>query len=332
MVDQKGMQTILLEDPQTAEQLYGFSGGLLFRDFTKDRADEHWVIIDGDNRIHARCSLWYKEKILFEGKLAGFIGHYDAVDEEVAALLLNHAFAQLRLHNCALAIGPMDGNTWRRYRFITDRGKERVFFLEPDNPDEYVQHFLLSGFRPVAQYFSALNKDLAVRDPKADVLEGRFKAKGISLRPFSAQNSNPDLASMFQLSLQSFKSNFLYSPITEDEFMEKYQPLLRMIKANSLLIAEDNGKPVGFVLALPDYNEGPQPETMVLKTVARLPESKYAGLGRYLVDRVQKEAFINGYRRVIHALMLDQNVSGKISLRYASPVRKYTLYSRQLSS
>lgn len=332
MLHKQKKQITLLEDPQLAKQSYGFSDALPFLDFTKDKADEHWAIVNTENKIQARCSLWYKEKILLADKVAGFIGHYDAINEEAALVLLNHAFAQLEQYNCAVAIGPMDGNTWRRYRFISERGHDPVFFLEPSNPDYYPKHFLFAGFQPLAQYFSALNINLTLRDPKADAIENRFKTAGISLRPFSKQNSNADLNAIFQLSLQSFQSNFLYSPIAEDEFMEKYQTLLPVIKANFLLIAEDKGIPVGFVLALPNYNEGNKPETIILKTVARHPANKYAGLGRFLVDKVQKEAFENDYSRVIHALMIDRNVSGKISLRYASPIRKYTLYSRQLNS
>lgn len=332
MPDKQKKQIILLENPELAKKSYGFSEELPFLDFTKDKADEHWAIVDTENKIQARCSLWHKEKILLKDKTAGFIGHYDAINEESAIALLNHAFAQLRKYNCEVAVGPIDGNTWRRYRFIYERGEEPVFFLEPNNPEHYPRHFLLAGFQPLANYFSALNKNLALRDPKADTIENKFKEEGISLRPFSVQNSKADLGAIFQLSLQSFKSNYLYSPITEDEFMEKYQALLPMIKANFLLMAEDNDTLVGYVLALPNYNEGHKPETIILKTVARHSERKYAGLGRYLVDKVQKEAFENGYSRVIHALMIDQNVSGKISSCYALPIRKYTLYSRQLSS
>ncbi len=331
MFDRQTKQIILLKDPQLVKKSYGFSEKLPFLDFTKDKADEHWAIVDSANKIQARCSLWYKEKILLKDKVAGFIGHYDAIDEEAAIAVLNHAFVQLRQYNCALAVGPIDGNTWRRYRFICERGDEPVFFFEPDNPDNYPKHFLLAGFQPLASYFSALNNNLAVRDPKAASIEHKLKTEGIKLRPFSIENREADLDAIFKLSLQSFKSNFLYSPIAEEQFMEKYQALLPIIKENFLLMAEDNDTTVGFVLALPNYNEGHKPKSIILKTVARHPANKYAGLGRYLVDRIQKEAFENGYSRVIHALMIDQNVSGKISLRYASPIRKYTLYSRQLS-
>jgi L-amino acid N-acyltransferase YncA len=323
-------QFIFFEDPQLTEA-YGFSKELPFLDFSKDKAHGHLILTDSQNKVQARCSLWHKDNYWHEGKKTGFIGHYDSVDEESAVDLLNEAVARLIKYNCQLVVGPIDGNTWRRYRFISQRGDEPAFFLEPNNPDQYPQHFLLAQFQPLASYFSALNKNLTLRDPKANGIENKLKSDGVKLRPFSVENSQADLKAIFLLSLQSFQSNFLYSPIAEEEFMEKYQALLPAIKPNFLLMAEYDGTLVGYVLALPNYNEGNKPETIILKTVARHPGNKYAGLGRYLVDKVQKEALENGYSRVIHALMLDENVSGKISSHYAAPIRKYTLYARQLN-
>ena len=40
-----------------------------------------------------------------------------------------------------MAVGPMDGSTWRRYRFITERGAEPAFFLETYNPDVWPLNF-----------------------------------------------------------------------------------------------------------------------------------------------------------------------------------------------
>ena len=36
--------------------------------------------------------------------------------------VLQRALAQLRVPRCTLAVGPMDGNTWRPYRFVVEPG------------------------------------------------------------------------------------------------------------------------------------------------------------------------------------------------------------------
>ena len=80
--------------------------------------------------------------------------------------MLSRACAALEAAGCATAIGPMDGTTWRRYRFMVDRGPEPAFFLEPDNPDDWPQHWRSAGFSILATYTSAANEDLAVEDPR----------------------------------------------------------------------------------------------------------------------------------------------------------------------
>ena len=58
---------------------------------------------------------------------------------------------RLAAERCTIAIGPVDGNTWQRYRLITEPGTEPPFFLEPDNPDAWPGQFTAAGFTPLAQ-------------------------------------------------------------------------------------------------------------------------------------------------------------------------------------
>ena len=105
------------------------------------RADEHLCVLGKDGEVRAHCSLWWRQTPALPGHRTGAIGHYASADDEAAAPLLDAAVARLREHGCTLAIGPMDGNTWRRYRFVTGddsaQTQEPAFFLEPVNPPEW---------------------------------------------------------------------------------------------------------------------------------------------------------------------------------------------------
>lgn len=321
---------VLVESESAARQNYGFSEAIPFIAFAEEQADEHWVIIDTNNNVLARLSLWFSNKVTLEDVRAGFIGHYAATNEEAAEELLRHALAQLKNHGCQVAIGPLDGNTWRRYRFITERGSEPTYFLEPDNPDDYPQHFLNAGFTPLASYFSTVNNNLAVRDAKAAEIESDFNKRGITVRTFMPEQSDTELHNIFELSLKAFENNFLYSPIAEDEYSRKYRAVLPLTKPDLIFMVEHNGQLVGFQLAVPNWAEGKNPSTVILKTLARHPSTDYAGMGRLLVDKLQHIAHSCGYKRVIHALIYDDNISAKISRHYANPIRRYTLYSHRL--
>src|SRR3990170_9113257 len=103
----------------------------------RHKADDHWMMVDRGGRVLARCSLWWSATPSFDGRRLGRIGHYAAAIPEAATQLLRLACARLAAQGCAMAVVPMDGNTWRRYRAVTERGTEPSFFLDPDNPDDW---------------------------------------------------------------------------------------------------------------------------------------------------------------------------------------------------
>src|SRR4030095_15317427 len=97
------------------------------------RPDEHWVAEEQDRSI-AQLSLWWREAPQLAGARVGVIGHYAASSNDAAATLLEHATRRLSAQGCTLAVGPMDGNTWRSYRFVVERGPEQPLLLETHHP------------------------------------------------------------------------------------------------------------------------------------------------------------------------------------------------------
>jgi L-amino acid N-acyltransferase YncA len=282
--------------------------------------------------IVARGSLWWKETPVLPGQTLGAIGHFAALDESCAIELLEAASNELSVRGCTRAVGPMDGNTWRRYRLLTERGAEPPFFLEPDNPDDYPRWFLAAGFSPLATYFSALSPDLSVEDTRIPRAVQRLEQNGVRLRSLAPGSFLEELRRIYAVSCVSFQSNYFYHPITETEFLAQYEPIRAHIRPELVVLAEHEGKPVGFVFSLPNLAEAPRGhiDTVVLKTVAVLPGRPYAGLGNVLVARCHEAARDLGFRRVIHALMHETNNSLNLSGHYAKPFRRYTLFAREL--
>jgi hypothetical protein len=295
------------------------------------RCDAHSVALR-DGIIVARGSLWWKETPVLPGQTLGAIGHFAALDETCALELLEAASNELGVHGCTRAMGPMDGNTWHRYRLVTERGTEPPFFMEPDNPDDYPRWFLAAGFSPLATYFSALSHDLSVEDPRIPRAMQRLEENGVSLRSIDPGSFQDELRHIYAVSCVSFQANYLYHPIAETEFLAQYEPIRAHIRPELVLLAEQEGKPVGFVFALPNLAQARRGhiDTVVLKTVAVLPGRACAGLGNVLVARCHAAARTLGFRRVIHALMHENNNSLNLSGHYAKPFRRYTLFAREL--
>jgi GNAT superfamily N-acetyltransferase len=294
-------------------------------DFARQKPDE--VLLGWEaNRVIARCGLWWNNVAELPGHVIGVIGHYFAESPAAGAAILNAACDRLKAAGCTLAVGPMDGNTWQRYRFITERGTEPQFFLEPDNPDDWADHWTSAGFAPLARYHSSIATDLGTRDP-------RVRDLGMQFRNIDLARFDEELLRIHGLSLLSFANNFLYTPISADEFVKQYAPVRSFLRPELTILAEQGGELIGFLMAVPDLLQAKRAEpidTMIVKTMAVHPDHARLGLGSCLMDRVHSAGHALGFRRAIHALYHADNHSGKISRRTANIIRTYTLFSRAL--
>ena len=293
-------------------------------------ADEHLVLLDDDGAPSARASLWWREVPTLEGHRLGAIGHFAAANSVAAGALLLDVGGRLRQNGCNLAVGPLDGNTWRRYRWLTERGSEPPFLLEPDNPDAWPAYWETAGFMPLASYFSALNSDLSYEDPQVARAGDRLHKDGVRIRALRVEEFEAELRRIYEVSVHSFGSNYLYTPLPEEAFVAQYAAIRERVRPELVLLAEQEGRPIGYVFNVPDWLRGPQTDTVIVKTLAVLPGRRCAGLGTWLLARAQIVARELGYRRVIHALMHESNNSLNLSARYAKQFRRYTLYARAL--
>lgn len=301
----------------------------------RHQADAHWILVDGVSNIVARCSVWWKSTPPYPGHHLGLVGHYAACTHEAGTQLLAIACNQLAERGCTMAVGPMDGSTWRHYRLITEWGTEPIFFLEPDNPDDWPGHFTNNGFSPLAHYLSNLNTDLNHQDPRARKIAEGIADRTIQIRSIDLNCFVDELHRIYSVAVVSFRDNFLYTPISESEFIAQYLPIRPYVRPDLVLMVEFQESLIGFLFAVPDILQVRRSQiidTVIIKTVAVLPKFEGTGLGALLGARCHEIARNLGYTRAIHALMHETSISRNISARYAKPTRRYTLFAKELQS
>ena len=297
-------------------------------DALRDGADAHIGVVDSNGETLAACSLWWRST---PRENTGVLGHFEASCESAAAGVLASAEEPLREAGCESAIGPMDGNTWRSYRLVTKSNGRAPFLLEPQNPPEWPEHFLASGWQPLARYTSSeIDLGKGAGRPAVERVARRLESAGVTIRNLRADQYADELARIYDVSVISFRDNFLYTPLSREHFIGMYSRVEELVSADYVMIAEDrDARPAGFVFALPDSSSEP---SLIVKTLAVLPERRYGGLGSLLVERVHQAARENGFTRAIHALQHQNNSSLKISSRHAAEVfREYTLFERGLA-
>jgi GNAT superfamily N-acetyltransferase len=315
---------------------FSTAGGfpLLAEAVVRQAADLSFFLENRTGKAVARCSLWWRNTPAYQGHTVGYVGHYAVSDPLAAPPLLDAALQRLAAEGCTLAIGPVDGNTWQRYRLLTERGTQPAFFMEPDNPDEWPGQFTAAGFTPLAQYHSALNSDLKTDEPRRADLQRRVAERGITVQPLRAERFDEEMRRVYALSVLSFRDNFLYTPISEADFLAQYAPIRPHLQASLVLLAERGSELIGYIFAIPDLlqaQSGRPVDTAIVKTMAVHPDHAGIGLGSLLMVRCHENILAAGFTRAIHALFHEANRSGRISGHTAQVIRRYTLFARELS-
>jgi GNAT superfamily N-acetyltransferase len=264
----------------------------------------------------------------------GLIGHFGAREADAAVRLLHEAADSLRSRGALRVIGPMNGSTWARYRFVAaaespEEADEPAYLSEPTNLAEYPAYFAAAGFSPIIEYESRIQRDLSIVDPKAAPAVAKVADAGIHIEPLALDRFVEVLGEIHALSLESFVDNPFYRPIERDAFIAMYTPMRPILDPDFVQLARDaTGALVGFVFAFVDPLGAAHgaPGRVVLKTLVTAPALRGLGLGALLVDRTRSLALAKGHRAVIHALMHVSNVSKRMSERTTTRFRRYQLY------
>lgn len=296
---------------------------------------ERWLALRGDDAV-ARLSTSTATDLREAPGVSGLVGHYEAADPLAGSVLLTGACDALVEQGVRRVIGPINGNTWRRYRLaLPGLAGDPVFtpstfFSEPRNPPEYPVEFETVRFKPLAYYESRIESPIVPDDAARREAWERLQRHGTVVRSLDLSRFDDELRLLWELSLASFADNAFYTPIEFDEFAALYKPMRKHIDADLVLLAHDpEGRLVGFMLGFPDLMSdlGKGPTRLVVKTLAVAPEWRGRGLGGFLMAELRARAARKGYQAAIDALIHLSNLSRRISQKFGTKVfRRYALY------
>jgi GNAT superfamily N-acetyltransferase len=284
-----------------------------------------------------------------EGSPYGLLGFFEAFDRpDVVGQLFAAAVAWLRESGAGPVVGPMDGDTWHRYRINVGPFDEPPFLMEPYNPPYYGELWESSGFYVLERYFSTrvdTEKVVAHWAPKArSVAEAGYRMRTLDMRRF---RFDTELRLLYRLSRVIFAGNFLYTEISEDEFLALYAGSRPILDPGLVSFAVGpDGHEVGFLFNYPDRfravaamkgergwlaklrflaNRG-RAEAVNIKTLGVLPEHRRAGVAGALAHFGHRAALDRGYAVANHCLFKEGNPSSRLDGGAGRPLRTYHLY------
>ena len=275
----------------------------------------------------ASCALWWRATPLHRGRRTGFIGSVESSGDDALTALLARAADRLRAEGCDLAAGPVDGDTWHRYRLVTASDDTPPFPLEPYAAPAAVAPWRRAGFAPLETYVSLRDDALGERDMRVPEIARRLHAAGVTLRALRLDRFDDELAQIHEIALRGFADAPLFAPIGLDAFAALYRPLAPLLDPRLCPVAEHDGRIAGVLFALRDPRA---PHVVVLKTVMRATHRRYAGLGFVLADAARAAAHALGATRAISALQHDGSVARALA-SHAIPFRRYAVLAKELT-
>lgn len=187
----------------------------------------------------------------------GFFGFFNCVDEpEIAAALFAKASAWLRERGHDRIRGPYNPTINDDCGLMTQGFEIPPTVSMPWNPPYYENLVTSHSFEPVCEMAGFLLVFKEATMALAERIARRAKRQSrLTLRTLDLRNLERELRIFQQLYNATLERNWGFVPITLDDFLSSASDLKAFADPELALIAEDNGKPVGLAVALPDFNE-----------------------------------------------------------------------------
>jgi hypothetical protein len=257
-----------------------------------------------------------------EGGKTAALGDLLFLDAADGVLQMEDALSTLRSEGFEWVLAPMDGDTWHRYRVVTESDGSPPFAMEPVSGKHDLAVLQAAGFSTLSRYVSS-------RIRLEDAMSGeRHSVPGISIETWDGDDGAGLFGTIYDLSSAGFARAPYFKPISRKQFVEMYRPVVDHLDPRRVHFAKaPDGRIVGYLFGMPDLAGGASTKTVILKTYA----SAVRGVGRMLADAFHTDALRDGYETAVHALMHEDNVSLDSSRKYGAVVfRRYDLMGCRL--
>jgi GNAT superfamily N-acetyltransferase len=291
----------------------------------------------------------------------GAFGFFECInDQEVASRLFESAADWLRSKGMSIMRGPYNPSETDEIGILVEGFNTRPSILEAHTPPYYAS--LVEGFG-----FALFNHTVArlfQRPPEAKTVEDVIplklqkvaaitrKRSDLTIRKLNLHRWNEEIRLACQIYNASLAGLEDFVPLTEDEFKAFADSFKAIISPDEALIAEINGKPVGYILGLPDVNEAFQHlngrlwpfgilklqwylhriKRVSFKILMILPDFQNRGIETVLVTELARAAWKKGYQEVDISLTGDENIkSNRFQENLGMKVyRRYRIYEKSL--
>ncbi len=187
----------------------------------------------------------------------GFFGFFDCVDDiEVASSLLKTAMIQLKRENMERMRGPMNFSSNHECGFLVEGFDSPPVVMMTYNPPYLPRLAEKFGLKKVMDLLAyKLTQDDPIPERVQKIVEKLRKRAGVTVRNLNMSDFENEVQKVRQIYNEAWEHNWGFVPMTEDEFNHLSKGLKQIVEPELIFIAEHEGRPVGFLMAVPDVNQ-----------------------------------------------------------------------------
>jgi hypothetical protein len=183
-------------------------------------------------------------------------GMFEAADAEVAAELIHRAEAWLRGRDMTCSMGPFSLSIWDEPGLLIRGHDHPPMVMMGHNKAEYEAWVEAAGYDKAKDLYTY---DLDVTSPFPPIaqrlVEMGEKNSRIRIRKVDKKRFEDEAALLLGILNDAWSDNWGYVPLTEREIAYAGKKLKPIVLEDMILVAEYDGEPVAFMMALPDINQ-----------------------------------------------------------------------------
>lgn len=190
----------------------------------------------------------------------GYISLFECIhDIEVANALLSYAEKWLKERGMEKIIGPLSlpgGDDCRG--FIIDNFTDPTLVMNTYNKEYYNKLFIQYGFYKYLDcYAYKVNLSDGIKERYLNIVPYAMKKYGFRLDKLSKKNIEKDMKDIKEIIDKAMPEEWDdFAPLTDEEIRIMAKQLVPYADPDLIYIARNNdGKPIGFNITLPDYNQ-----------------------------------------------------------------------------
>ena len=189
------------------------------------------------------------------GESVGMFGMFESVDDpNVSRLLLDKAYQWCSEKGFVRLMGPMNLSTNHECGLLVEGFDTSTMIGIPYNPEYYGHHFTAWGLQKEKDLLSMRLDLIAVPDYLERAVAKLKQRNRFSVRCMDLSQFDREMAIMWDVYNSAWSLNWGFVPMTQKEFEFSAKEMKSFVRPEFCFIAEVDGEPAGFSLALPDIN------------------------------------------------------------------------------